>query len=92
MQSGVYVLKLSNGMQYVGHSNDIQAALAKYKSTHLMPFEVDTPITAWQADLKAWERAETLARMRKYGVHRVRGFSWQSYTLPAKDTVELHGQ
>ena len=38
-----------------------------------------SPLTPHMHDLEAWERAETLARMRKHGIASVRG--WM-YTAP----------
>ena len=81
---GVYVLKMDGGKYYVGKSRNIEerlrqhaagegAACAKGKCTQV------PPMTERMADMEAWERAETLARMFGHGIDKVRG--WM-YTTP----------
>jgi len=83
-ESGVYVLQKPDGRFYVGKSCNIKermrqhaegtgAACAKGSSRRVLP------LTQPCDDLEAWERAEVLARMRKHGIGKVRG--WM-YTTP----------
>ena len=82
--SGVYVLELPGGRYYVGKSGDIPERLRQHASGEgsacakgfIRRAPVITPRTA---DLESWERAETLARMRRHGNGRVRGWL---YTAP----------
>lgn len=81
---GVYVLEKPDGTYYVGKSGNIPDRLRQHSSglgasCARGPAKRVPPLTDECADHEAWERAETLARMRRHGVSRVRG--WM-YTTP----------
>jgi hypothetical protein len=88
--AGVYVLELEGGRYYVGKSAGIAARIRQHAAgtgascAHGFVRRVP-PITPRLADLEAWERAETLARMHRHGVSRVRG--WM-YTSPAMTAAQ----
>jgi hypothetical protein len=81
---GVYVLELEQGRYYVGKSHCVEERLRQHAEgagaacakgyLRRVP-----PLTPRADDFEAWERAETLARMRRHGIGRVRG--WM-YTAP----------
>lgn len=82
---GVYVLELRDGRYYVGKSASIAARLRQHAAGTGACCAKGfvrrvAPITPHSSDLEAWERAETLARMHRHGISRVRG--WM-YTCPA---------
>jgi len=82
---GVYVLEKADGSFYVGKSGNIperirQHAAGEGASCARGFVRRVPPLTEETADHEAWERAETLARMHRHGVSRVRG--WM-YTTPA---------
>lgn len=81
---GVYVLELDDGRYYVGKSHRIAERLRQHTEGEGAACAKGyrrrvTPLTARADDFEAWERAETLARMRRHGIGRVRG--WM-YTAP----------
>ena len=87
-QAGVYVLKLEDGTYYVGESTNTDVRVAQHKAGQgaaftavLGPTAVRVPpLTSGSAkDLEAWERIETLERMHRHGVEKVRGWL---YTTP----------
>ena len=83
-EDGVYVLELDDGRYYVGKSHRVEERLRQHAEgagaacakgyLRRVP-----PLTPRADDFEAWERAETLARMRRHGIGRVRG--WM-YTAP----------
>ena len=84
---GVYVLEKPGGEYYVGKSANIGERLRQHASgsgatcargsvRRVAPM---TPALTW--DLEAWERAETLARMRAHGISKVRGWMYTSPVL-----------
>jgi len=95
-RAGVYVLQYTEGskqadttMYYVGKSQDVKERIKQHMkgtgaaclegSTHLQeiaPFTRGDP-----DDLEAWERTETLERMRHFGIERVRGWMFTSKNL-----------
>lgn len=88
--TGVYVLSLPHGGIYVGKSSDIEERLRQHRSGGGAACAKDflrriAPMTPPTADLEAWERAETLARMYAHGISKVRG--WM-YTAPEMDHVQ----
>ncbi len=86
---GVYVLELKDGGFYVGKSHDIDERLRQHAGKGEQQHSGATcakgfvgrvaALTPRCDDMEAWERAETLARMYKHGIERVRG--WM-YTNP----------
>ena len=87
---GVYVLELGDGGFYVGKSNDIEERLRQHaggeagkKGAVCAKGFVGrvAPLTPRCEDLEAWERAETLARMYKHGIGRVRGWMYTSQEM-----------
>ena len=86
VEGGVYVLQKPDGSFYVGKSSNIQerlkqhaegtgAACAKGKCRRV------PPLTQACDDLEAWERAEVLARMKKHGIGKVRGWMYTTQDL-----------
>lgn len=86
LEGGVYVLQRPDGTYYVGKSGNIQerlrqhsegtgAACAKGQCRRV------PPLTPPCDDLEAWERSEVLARMRRHGVGKVRGWMYTSKEL-----------
>jgi hypothetical protein len=87
---GVYVLELKDGGFYVGKSGAIEERLRQHAGKKepgagavcakgfvgRVP-----PLTPRSEDLEAWERAETLARMYKHGIGRVRGWMYTSQEM-----------
>jgi predicted GIY-YIG superfamily endonuclease len=82
---GVYVLQKDDGTFYVGKSGNIAERLRQHANGTGASCakgnvrRVNTMTPPISEDLEAWERAETLTRMRQYGISRVRG--WM-YTTP----------
>lgn len=81
---GVYVLELPDGRYYVGKSHCVAERLRQHAAGQGAAcakgyLRRAVPLTPRGDDLEAWERAETLARMRRHGIGRVRG--WM-YTAP----------
>lgn len=86
VEGGVYVLQKADGDYYVGKSGNVQerlkqhaegtgAACAKGKCKRV------PTITPACDDLEAWERSEVLARMRRHGIQRVRGWMYTNREL-----------
>ena len=88
-RSGVYVLRTSDGMYYVGKSIDIDARIQEHRSgggascingssfseiTHLLT-------SGSTSDLESWERNETLQRMKSHGIENVRGWMFTETRL-----------
>jgi predicted GIY-YIG superfamily endonuclease len=88
-RGGVYVLRTTAGMYYVGKSNDIEARIEDHRrgsgaaclnGSH---FHVVTNLLTSGSvdDLESWERNETLQSMRAYGIDNVRGWMFTSTSL-----------
>jgi predicted GIY-YIG superfamily endonuclease len=99
-REGVYVLQASNGLQYVGKSNDIDSRICDHKqgdgaaclSGYGSLKEVSLMTTGSIHDLESWERSETLHRMKKYGISNVRGWMFTSSKLSKEETVDAFRQ
>jgi len=86
VEGGVYVLQRQDGGFYVGKSCNIKERMRQHAegsgascakgSVRRVP-----PLTPACDDLEAWERAEVLARMRKHGIGKVRGWMYTSQEL-----------
>ena len=90
LQEGVYVLQKRDGSYYVGKSRNIEERMKKHAAGRGASCARNfvkrvQPVTQACDDLEAWERAETLALMRKHGIARVRG--WM-YTAPDMTEAE----
>lgn len=93
-RNGVYVLEYQDGNVYVGKSNDIDARIRQHARRTVIctsqwqgsPKEV-SPITPRLDDHESWERNETLERMSKQGVEKVRGWMYTTRHL-SEDTIE----
>lgn len=90
-ESGVYVLEKPGGSYYVGKSANIRERLIQHSSGSGASCAKGflrrvATLTAECSDHEAWERSETLARMRIYGISRVRG--WM-YTTPALTDAQV---
>ena len=97
-ESGVYVLEKPDGTLYVGKSGNIQerlrqhadgsgASCAKGFVKRIPPMTAEV-----EGDHEAWERAETLARMRKHGISNVRGWMYTSPELTDAQVEHAFGQ
>ena len=78
--SGVYVLKLSGGHYYIGHSENMKKRIDdhfhKRGSTWTRLHDVLTVIEIIPGADKIEETNKTLIYMKKYGVDKVRGSRW----------------
>lgn len=86
LEGGVYVLARPDGSFYVGKSCNIKERMRQHAegsgaSCAKGPCRRVAPITQPTEDLEAWERAEVLARMRKHGLGKVRGWMYTSPDL-----------
>jgi hypothetical protein len=85
--AGVYVLEKPGGEFYVGKSGNIGERIRQHMegsgaSCARGGMRRVAPMTpAISRDLEAWERAETLARMREHGISKVRGWMYTSPVL-----------
>jgi hypothetical protein len=85
-ERGVYVLQKPDGMIYVGKSQHIQERLRQHSegqgaSCAKGKFRRLPPLTQPCEDLEAWERSEVLARMRKHGIQKVRGWMYTTQEI-----------
>jgi hypothetical protein len=86
LHAGVYVLRTTNGMYYVGKSQDISSRIEEHRRgvgatcVSDSSFEVISGLlsSGTTADLESWERNETLHRMRVHGIDNVRGWMFTS--------------
>ena len=97
-QSGVYVLKLDDGCIYVGESKNIFARIENHRQGEgaawcrihgVSNLERLDPISPPSEDHDHWERSETLDRMYKHGISKVRGWAYTQETLPWIDLVMI---
>lgn len=97
-ESGVYVLEKPDGALYVGKSGNIQerlrqhadgtgASCAKGFVRRIPPMTAEV-----EGDHEAWERAETLARMRRHGISKVRGWMYTSPEMTDAQVEHAFGQ
>jgi len=92
-RAGIYVLRTTNGMYYVGKSQDISARIEEHRRglgaicVAGSKFEVITGLlsSGTTADLESWERNETLQRMRVHGIDNVRGWMFTSSAPLSQD-------
>jgi hypothetical protein len=96
--SGVYVLRDGDGRMYVGKSGNIPRRIEQHlggEGTQFLGAEIKrvTPYTTGpSSDLESWERNETLARMRKHGIAKVRGWMFTSITLTKEQAEDAFRQ
>ncbi len=85
--AGVYVLEKPGGEFYVGKSRNIGERIKQHAgglgaSCARGGLRRVAPVTPeMNGDLEAWERAETLARMFRHGISKVRGWMYTSPVL-----------
>ncbi len=99
-RSGVYVLQYDGDMYYVGKSADPGQRMQQHGTRHgaaclqgCAQLSEVAPFTRGdEADLEAWERGETLARMRHFGIDRVRGWMFTTKTLSMAQGQEAFRQ
>ena len=87
---GVYVLRLRDGKYYVGCSNNKRRRIGEHREgrgegtefteKHAVIEEIE-PLTEPMTNLNLWELQETLTRMKKHGIHSVRGSRWCQLVL-----------
>ena len=93
-RTGVYALRFVNGMHYVGQSSDIDSSIGAHASGAVACtaswgsgcVEVQL-LTSASVDEAFAERNETLERMQKYGIEKVRGWRFADEVL-SEDAVE----
>jgi predicted GIY-YIG superfamily endonuclease len=96
-EDGVYVLELPGGMFYVGKSGNIEERLEQHRKGEGAACVKGflrrlAPLTPADEDAEAWERAETLARMRRHGIVRVRGWMFTAPELSEAQKEAAFGQ
>lgn len=97
--SGVYVLELNEeGFYYVGQSTNIEKRIQQHIDGKGSAFckahggvkRALLPFTKRRSRLTMWEQAETVHRMIRYGVNKVRGWEYTSCgPLSAADAYSL---
>jgi predicted GIY-YIG superfamily endonuclease len=97
VEAGVYVLELPKGRFYVGKSGNVEERLEQHRrgegaSCAEKFIRRVAPITQPDEDAEAWERAETLARMRRVGISRVRGWMFTAPELTEAQREAAFGQ
>jgi predicted GIY-YIG superfamily endonuclease len=85
-EAGVYALELAGGKYYVGKSGNVLERIEQHRAgagaSCAEGFRRRVPtLTPPDDDAEAWERAETLARMRRHGISRVRGWMFTAPEL-----------
>ena len=85
---GVYVLEMPGGRFYVGKSGNIEERMRQHQEGGVGGavcahgfIRLVSVLTPRQADMESWERAETLTRMRRSGIGKVRGWFYTSQDL-----------
>ena len=96
-EAGVYVLELPGGRFYVGKSSNIGARLEQHRRGEGALCAEGflrrvAPLTPSVGDAEMWERAETLERMRRVGVSRVRGWMFTGEALTEAQREAAFGQ
>jgi hypothetical protein len=97
-KSGVYSLEDTSGRMYVGKSADVERRVEAHRSGdgtqfvgrdfRVAPNYTDGP----RDDLESWERNETLTRIYKHGVERVRGWMFVSLDLTEQQRRDAFAQ
>ena len=87
IRSGVYCIQDMAGNIYVGKSDDIDQRIMQHTSEKGPVYELKPITESLPNDFESWERNETLARMRKHGIEKVRGWMYTSKFPLTKDTV-----
>jgi predicted GIY-YIG superfamily endonuclease len=100
-RAGVYVLKTTTGLYYVGKSNDIDARILDHRRgigaaclEGKGGFEVIFSLltSGSTSDLESWERNETLQRMLTHGIDNVRGWMFTATMLSEDDRRDAFRQ
>jgi hypothetical protein len=96
-RGGVYVLQFPGGYIYVGKSNDIDTRIHQHESGingaactarwRGIPREIEPITQRIDGDYESWERNETLARMQKHGIEKVRGWMYTEIEF-TEETIE----
>ena len=93
---GVYVLEYPDQHFYVGKSKNIDRRIAEHQARGGVwngPFiEVACAGVPIPHDLEAWERSETLLRMRMHGMDNVRGWMYTMRELSPMDRGQIRRQ
>ena len=84
---------------YVGQSANKRQRIQQHRegedgsefTTRYAVVEELEPLTEPQTDLNQWELKETLIRMRKHGIHNVRGSRWCQLVLQQCHIVDIKG-
>lgn len=97
-KTGVYVLGDEGGRMYVGKSQDVERRIEQHRSGEGTQFlhgrlrRLVVGEAGTERDLESWERNETLARMYRHGVGKVRGWMFTSARLSAEQEELAFGQ
>ena len=96
---GVYALVASNGLEYVGKSDDVNARIDVHRQGNgarcldgASVTKVPLLTQGCAQDLESWERNETLTRMYRRGINSVRGWMFVSKTLSEEQTESAFNQ
>ncbi len=93
----VYVVKMGYHY-YVGKSNNPKKRLEQHQNGEGAEFtklhksqemKLEKPFTNIDGNVAAWERSETLCRMRKHGIDNVRGSAFSQITLNQQQRDEI---
>lgn len=97
---GVYVVRTRNSCYYVGKSEDVTERVGAHLSGNRVAWRTlhggavsyEPPLTRGVvSDLNSWEQNETVARLLKHGIDRVRGWEFTHtgpWTLGQLDTLK----
>lgn len=98
-KAGVYVLGDERGRMYVGKSQDVERRIEQHLAGSGTEFltrgqirRLEVGEAGTERDLESWERNETLARMYKHGVDKVRGWMFTSVGLSAEQEEQAFAQ
>jgi len=96
--SGVYVLRDEAGRMYVGKSGNIQQRIQQHlagEGTRFLTGNIKRlpPYQKGDAgDMESWERNETLARMYRHGIDKVRGWMFTGTLLTKTEEEDAFKQ
>lgn len=91
-RKGVYCIQDTSGNIYVGKSENIDQRIQQHRQEKGYVKEL-APITkSIPTDLESWERNETLARMKKHGIDKVRGWMYTSRNLSYEQETSIQNQ
>lgn len=98
--AGVYVLRTTEGMYYVGKSNNVATRIQEHRRgegascMQGLAFSVIPRLltNGSTEDLESWERNETLQRMKTHGIDNVRGWMFTRARLSEEEKKNAFAQ